>query len=335
MSLLRHTLGELTDLLGSRARALALLRWAWDGAPAVLPERLSGVSHRVLDPLRARLTLPSPRLHARAPSSDGTVKVALDFDGALVESVLIPAKGRSTVCVSSQSGCTRSCRFCATATLGFRRHLKAEEMVAQVRLARAEASADAPVRGVVFMGMGEPFDNLDEVLRAVTLLTQAPAPQLRTESVTVSTSGVLPGLERFLAESSASLALSLNGTTDAQRTALMPHNKTWPIEALLGALRRNAVREPRREHFIEYIVFDGVNDSPADAERLVELLDGIPARINVIPFNPVAGLPYRAPNEASVLAFQAQVVARGRLCLVRWPRGREVAAVCGQLALTG
>lgn len=336
-SLLDHTLPELTERLGSRARALELLKWAWaqPAVPSGLPARVAGVSHRVLEPAREHLGLPAISVHARHRSSDGTTKYAIDLGGTLVETVRIPAEGRATVCVSSQAGCTRNCGFCATATMGFRRQLTTSEMVAQVLLARAEADAHAPVKGVVFMGMGEPFDNLDAVLKAVQVLTQAPAPQLKLQSVTVSTSGVLPGLKRFLKETRASLALSLNATTDEVRARLMPQNKTWPIASLLGELKLNAAREPKREHFIEYILFDGVNDSDADAERLVQLLDGIPARINLIPFNAFEGNDLRPPTDARVLAFQAKVVAGGRLCLVRWPRGREVNAACGQLALAG
>ena len=207
-------------------------------------------------------------------------------------------------------------------------------MVAQYLVARADAPAHAPARNVVFMGMGEPFDNLDEVLRAVTVLTQSPAPQLKATSVTVSTSGVLPGMKRFLAESPASLALSLNATTDEQREQLMPQNKSWPIAALLGELQQDGVRNPRREHFIEYVMFDGVNDTDGDADRLVQLLAPLRARVNLIPHNPFPGSPLKAPPDARLRVFQQRVAAQGQLCLVRWPRGREIAAACGQLVLS-
>jgi 23S rRNA (adenine2503-C2)-methyltransferase len=236
------------------------------------------------------------------------------------------------VCVSSQAGCTRACVLCATATLGFRRQLRAWEMLAQFFVARAEADADAPVRNVVFMGMGEPMDNLDEVLRAVAVLTGPPL-QLRAQRVTVSTSGVLPGMRRFLAESGASLALSLNATTDDARRRLMPQTRTWPIAALLGALRDDAARTPGRVHFVEYVLFDGVNDTDADADRLVRLLDGLAARVNLIPHNRHAASALAPPPVERLLAFQRRVAGQGVRCLVRWPRGRDVAAACGQLAL--
>jgi 23S rRNA (adenine2503-C2)-methyltransferase len=329
------TLDELTRELSSRQRALEWLKWlgAQPALPAALPDAVPGVSHRVWGPFRTRHGWTAPRVLERSASDDGTTKYALDLDGAQVETVRIPAKGRSTICISSQAGCTRKCVFCATKELGFIRQLKAEEMVAQYLLARAEAPPDAPARNVVFMGMGEPMDNLDEVLRAVEVLTQGPFPQLKHQSVTVSTSGVLPGMVRFLSESKASLALSLNATTDEVRARVMPQNKTWPIAALLGALRDAAKTSPHRDTFVEYVLFRDVNDSDADADRLVALLSGLPARVNLIPYNPFPGTGLTTPTPERVLAFHQRVVRQGQLCLVRWPRGRDIAAACGQLVL--
>ena len=329
------TLPELTAALGSRARAVEALHWVWKQPrlPEGLPASVPGVSHRAWRPFAAGAALTLPQVRARTRSSDGTLKYALDFGGAVVETVLIPAKARSTVCVSSQVGCTRRCAFCATARLGFTRQLTAAEMVAQFLVARLDAPKGAPARNVVFMGMGEPMDNLDQVLRAVQVLTQSPAPQLRAEAVTVSTSGVLPGMVRFLRESKASLALSLNATTDPVRERLMPQDRQWPLGALLDALRDEAARSPRRQHFVEYVLFEGLNDSDDDADRLVELLRGVPARVNLIPHNPFPQSPFRPTADARLLAFRDRVVAAGLRCLIRWPRGRDIAAACGQLAL--
>ncbi|MCC6766301.1 MAG: 23S rRNA (adenine(2503)-C(2))-methyltransferase RlmN [Deltaproteobacteria bacterium] len=328
------TLDELADVLGSAARARAVLRWlhATPTVPAELPARLDGLAVRPWSALRAAAAWTPPVVRERRASVDGTIKYALAFDAALVETVRIPARDRSTVCVSSQAGCTRRCVFCATHTLGFTRQLRADEIVLQVMVAAREAPPEVPVRNVVFMGMGEPMDNLDEVLRAVRVLTQGPAPQLRAQSVTVSTSGVLPGMRRFLRESAASLALSLNATTDELRARLMPHGRVWPIADLLGLLRADAARHPRRECFVEYVLFAGLNDALADADRLVALLDGIGARVNLIPHNPVAGSALRAPSRERVRAFHARIAAHGRRAFVRWPRGLEIAAACGQLA---
>lgn len=329
------TVDELAERLGSAARARAVLRWLHGARaiPTTLPDGVPGVARRVWTEARPALGWEPPVVRARQESPDGTTKYALAFGSTVVETVRIPAPGRSTVCVSSQAGCTRRCVFCATQTLGFTRQLGADEIVAQVAVARVEAPAAAPLRNVVFMGMGEPMDNLDEVLRAVRVLTQTPAPQLRAQSVTVSTSGVLPSMRRFLRESPASLALSLNATTDAVRARLMPHDRVWPIADLIGLLREDATRNPRRETFVEYVLFAGLNDDPADADRLVRLLDGVGARINLIPHNPFPASGFAPPPIERVLAFHARIAAHGRRAFVRWPRGREIAAACGQLAL--
>lgn len=328
------TLEELTVELKSRARALEALKWlyALPCLPESLPETIPEVSHRVWRPFAKAHGVSAPVVRDRQVSPDGTTKYALDFAGASVEAVRIPSKDRSTVCISSQAGCTRRCLFCATKELGFIRHLTAEEMVAQYMVARAEAPREQPASNVVFMGMGEPFDNLDEVLRAVEVLTQSPVPMLRQVSVTVSTSGVLPGLRRFLAESKASLALSLNATTDEVRSLVMPHNQTWPIASLLDELKLDAARHgPRRQTLVEYVLFDGLNDSDDDADRLVGLLREVPSRVNLIPYNPYPGTSLRTPGEARINRFHERVVRQGQRCLVRWPRGREIAAACGQL----
>jgi 23S rRNA (adenine2503-C2)-methyltransferase len=183
------------------------------------------------------------------------------------------------------------------------------------------------------MGMGEPMDNLDEVLAAVEVLTEAATPRLSSDHVTVSTAGVLPEMKRFLRSSRAQLALSLNATTDEQRERVMPHNRTWPIASLLGALREDHERGSRRRYFIEYVLWRDVNDSDDDARRLVSLLEGWPAHVNLIPHNAFEGNAYQPPAPERVLEFQKIVHDGGIRCLIRWPRGREVAAACGPLAL--
>ncbi|MDQ3367631.1 MAG: 23S rRNA (adenine(2503)-C(2))-methyltransferase RlmN [Myxococcota bacterium] len=330
------TVRELEALLASRTRALAAAKWIYGARPweSTIPAALPGIAPAAWARVRAACSMPAVTVTAQAHAADGTIKLLLALTGGAIETVMIPATARSTVCVSSQVGCTRSCKFCATATLGFTRNLTAAEIVAQYLIARTLAPPGAPASNVVFMGMGEPMDNLDAVLTAVEVLTQAPAPQLGHAQVTVSTSGVLPGMRRFLAESRASLALSLNGSTDEQRTAVMPHNKTWPIAALLDLLREDRTAHPRRVHFIEYVMFDGVNDSDDDAARIVGLLAGINARLNVIAHNPIAGSSLRASPIARIQAFHRVASAGGLRCMVRWPRGQDIAAACGQLART-
>ena len=290
------TFAELTDLLGSRTRALAARKWLFEvrPLPQALPAPGRGRRRGALErALRERAPLPAWEPAGRREDPDGTTKLALRLGAATVETVLIPADGRSTVCVSSQAGCTRHCRFCATATLGFQRQLSAGEIVLQYAIARAEAPPDRPARNVVFMGMGEPFDNLDEVLRAVDVLTGEAAPGLGSQHVTVSTSGVLPEMKRFLKSSRAQLALSLNATTDEQRERLMPHNRTWPIASLLGALREDAAAGSGRRYFVEYVLWRDVNDTDDDARRLAALLADLPAHVNLIPHNAFEGNPLR------------------------------------------
>jgi 23S rRNA (adenine2503-C2)-methyltransferase len=276
--------------------------------------------------------MPSWHLVERSVATDGTIKYALDVAGATIETVLIPAETRSTVCVSSQSGCTRKCGFCATATLGFRRQLHADEIVLQYVLAQGEAPAAAPARNIVFMGMGEPMDNLDEVMSAVDRLLEPPLPRVGPGHITVSTSGVLPGMQRFLREGRGHLALSLNATTDAAREALMPHNRQWPIGDLLDALREDQRRGSGRRYFIEYVLWDGVNDSDDDGRRLVALLGGLSAHVNLIPHNPFPENTLRPSPLPRVRAFQKLLLDAGVRALVRMPRGRDIAAACGQLA---
>lgn len=328
-------LAGLTDLLGSRTRALAARKWLFEARPVplVLPERIPGVAPAAWQAVRRDAPLPPWRLSDRQQASDGTTKLALALGGATVETVLIPADDRSTVCVSSQAGCTRHCRFCATATLGFRRQLGAGEIVLQYLAARAEAPEAQPARNVVFMGMGEPMDNLDAVLAAVEVLTDDASPRLSSDHVTVSTAGVLPEMQRFLRTCRAQLALSLNATTDEQRERLMPHNRTWPIAALLAALQADHESGSGRRYFVEYVLWRGVNDSDEDARRLVALLRHLPAHVNLIPHNAFEGNAFEPPSPQRVLEFQRIVHDGGVRCLIRWPRGREVAAACGQLAL--
>jgi 23S rRNA (adenine2503-C2)-methyltransferase len=328
------SLEELSQRLESRTRALVVRKWLFgpEPVPEVLPQRLPGVRVASWSRLREETPLPSWRLAGRQVAADGTVKLALAFQEALVETVLIPAARRSTVCLSSQAGCTRRCAFCATAALGFTRHLTGAEMVLQYALGQAQAPPNAPARNAVFMGMGEPMDNLDEVMTAVDRLLEPGFPCLAEDHVTVSTSGVLPGLRRFLREGRGLLALSLNGTTDQQRERLIPHTRTWPIGDLLEALREDQRRRSGRRHGIGYVLWDGVNDGDEDARRLVHLLDGLSAHVNLIPHNPYTGSELRPPAEERLLRFQALVREGGVRCLIRRPRGQDIAAACGQLA---
>ena len=329
------TLAQMSDALQSRTRALAALRALHACAPRTsVPEALAGVSHGVWQQARHCFHVPAWRVVRRHTADDGTTKYAVAFGGAgddqAVETVWIPGRARETVCVSSQVGCTRACTFCATADIGFRRNLTADEIVLQYLIAAQDAGA-LP-RNVVFMGMGEPMDNLDQVLAAIAVLTGPPTPRLGAEHITVSTSGIGPGMERFLRESDVAFALSLNGTTDDQRACIMPQTERWPLAELFRIMRADAAVHPKRRYFMEYVMLAGVNDSDADADRLPGLLAGLPAHLNLIPHNAFPGNALRASSPDIVRRFRDRLHGRGVRALVRQPRGQDIAAACGQLA---
>lgn len=355
------TADELSVRLNGDERARAMIRWLFSDecrdladsaapvsggksgegdnalfAPAIipLPTNIPGVSHRILEKNCGDLLFSLPSIASRHISSDGTIKYALAVGrDEFVESVLIPSEGRSTLCVSSQVGCTRKCAFCATARLGFRRNLRADEIVAQFWLTRRDAPKDAPLRNIVFMGMGEPMDNLDEVLRAIKILTQQPEPQLSARNITVSTSGVLPGIRRLLSQSRVNLALSLNAATQECRRKLMPQSDIWTLDELLDELRADALKNPGRDIFVEMVLFRGINDSADDARCLVKALHGVNARVNLIAHNSFDGSPFTPTSEESLQQFKKIVLDAGIRCLTRIPRGQEISAACGQLAL--
>jgi 23S rRNA (adenine2503-C2)-methyltransferase len=290
----------------------------------------------------------------RVPSADGTTRFLLAArDGALVEAVLIPAEAgrdsaRTTLCISSQVGCARACTFCETGTLGLSRQLDAGEIVDQFRLARrvceapdrpvdlrpidphGEQRAGASISNIVFMGMGEPFDNLREVVRAIALLTEAHAFAFAPSRITVSTVGCADKLATFFSLTRAELAISLNAPDDARRSAIMPINERFDL-ATLRARLVEALPAGRRVLF-QYALFEGFNDSLADADLLAAYVSGIRCRVNVIPANPGPDAKLRAPAAHVVDAFVARLRAQRVTTLVRTPRGRDVGGACGQLA---
>ncbi|WP_438018900.1 23S rRNA (adenine(2503)-C(2))-methyltransferase RlmN [Sorangium sp. So ce315] len=302
---------------------------AWDAA-ALAALGVGAWAHEALLALDPGLSL---EIAEQAPSADDTLRLVLRArDGALIESVLIPGPARTTLCVSSQVGCARACAFCETGRLGLARQLAAGEIVDQVRVARAIAAGrgGAPLRNLVFMGMGEPFDNLGEVLKAIRLLTDPRAFRFAPSHVTVSTVGVADKIEPFFREARAELAVSLNAPDDARRQAIMPVNARFPMTALKEALARS-LPQGRRVLF-EYVLFDGYNDAPEDADLLAAYVAGLRCRVNVIPCNPGPDPVLRPPSAARLDAFVARLSGHGVTTLVRRPRGRDVGGACGQLA---
>jgi 23S rRNA (adenine2503-C2)-methyltransferase len=267
-------------------------------------------------------------------SVDGTVKLGLQtHDGRVIETVLIPMDtGLYTQCISSQVGCALGCAVCMTGTLGFTRNLDAAEIVDQVRIAHREYP-DKGVRNLVFMGMGEPLLNLDAVVPAIRLLQHEEGRNLSYRRITVSTAGIIPGIERLGKEVDVLLAVSLNAPTQALREQLMPITKRYPLADLMAALKRFPL-PPRRRLTFEYVLVGGVNDGPEHARELVRLLSHVRCKVNLIPFNPFPGTTLERPTEARVDAFLEMLASKHMTATIRKGKGMDIQAACGQLAGT-
>lgn len=265
-------------------------------------------------------------------AQDGTRKYLFRLsDGNHIESVLIPDAPRSTLCISSQVGCALGCKFCLTGSLGFKRNLDTAEIVDQVCQVQRDARNYLHVNSLVFMGMGEPLANYDSVLRAIRIITDQNGLAFSHRRVTLSTAGIVPRLRQLGNDSPINLAISLHAPDDALRSELMPVNRTYPLNELMRACREYPL-PPRKRITFEYILLDGINDSPDQARRFVRLLNGVRAKINLIPFNPHPGSCFGTPSEERVLAFQ-EVLQKAQLtAIIRKSRGREIGAACGQLA---
>jgi 23S rRNA (adenine2503-C2)-methyltransferase len=334
-------LAPLVASLGAKPfRARQLFRWLHHKGAASL-EEMTDVPRDLRAGLAARTSLTVLERAMEQRSVDGTIKWTWrTHDGKLVESVYMPEPGRRTLCVSSQVGCAVGCTFCMTATMGLARNLGPGEIVDQVHRANRRlvelgvAEGPRPVTNLVFMGMGEPLANYPSLKVALELLLAEDGPNFSQRRVTVSTSGVVPVMRRLGAETQVKLAVSLNATTDAQRSAIMPINRRWPLAEVLAACREFPARNGRRITF-EYVLLGGQNDSLEDARRLADLVRGIPAKVNLIPYNENPGLGFSAPPPARVAAFQEALAARNLTVVVRRHRGRDIAAACGQLAAEG
>ena len=332
-----YSLDELRDQLSARGfkpyRASQVLSWIYRHQ-ATSFDAMTNIAKEDRERLASLFSLPALRADRVERSVDGTRKLLFRLDdGHTVESVLIPDEERQTLCISSQVGCQQACRFCLTGTGGFVRDLAGWEIADQVlQTARILRGEDGPpITNIVLMGMGEPLANLDEVLRALRIVTGEPGLGLSPRRVTLSTDGLAPGIDR-LARSGikVNLAVSLNATTDAVRDRIMPVNRRYPLRELLAACRRYPL-DPRRRIPFEYVLLKGVNDSEEDARRLVKLLAGIRCKVNLIPFNPFPGSEFERPDDAAVGRFQAVLQDRHLTAPVRESRGRDISAACGQL----
>ncbi|PRY92864.1 23S rRNA m(2)A-2503 methyltransferase [Hasllibacter halocynthiae] len=293
--------------------------------------------------LAERFEIALPEVVSRQVSADGTRKYLVRLAGGHeVETVYIPEEGRGTLCVSSQVGCTLTCSFCHTGTQKLVRNLTAGEIVGQVMLARDDlgewgevgVGSDARPRllsNIVLMGMGEPLYNFENVRDAMQVVMDGEGIALGRRRITLSTSGVVPEIARTATEIGCQLAVSFHATTDAVRDFLVPINRRWNIDALLAALREYPKASNSERITFEYVMLKDVNDSDEDARRLVGLLDGIPAKVNLIPFNPWPGAPYERSSNNRIRAFATILMQAGYASPIRTPRGEDILAACGQL----
>ena len=314
-------------------------RFAFTGMtnlPAKLRERLA-----------REAAIELPRIIRKHCSDDGTIRYVLalgpppkdsaDDDrllpSATIETVFMPEENRQTICISTQAGCAVDCHFCLTATLGLIRNLTAGEIIGQVLVALEDnRSALKPQTNVVLMGQGEPLLNFEPVVASIRILLDPNGMNVSPKRVTLSTSGIVPGIERLAREKvRPKLAISLNASSNEQRNEIMPINRKYPLEALLDACRRYPLR-PWEHLTFEYVLLGGFNDSIDDARRVVKLLANLRAKVNLIPWNP-GDLPYAKPDPARVEAFRKILADKGMRVFVRYSRGQDVMAACGQLAL--
>jgi len=332
-------LSELEAALESRGcerfHARQLYRWIYRRGVTDF-ERMTDLSRALRAQLESDFALTTPRVISDETSIDGTRKFLLELsDRRRIEAVFIPDTPSMTFCISTQVGCAMACDFCLTGKMGLVRNLTAGEIAGQVRvLASATHLLDQPFN-IVLMGMGEPLHNYDNTMKALRMLHSEHGLAVSPRRVTLSTVGIVPGLERLAREPlMPNLAISLHATTEEQRTRLVPPNRKYPLHDILDACRRFPLKRRNRITF-EYVLLEGVNDTPDDARRLVKLLDGIRAKVNLIPLNPAPGIPYNRPSDERVDRF-AQILAGRHLTVsVRKSRGRDIRAACGQLIVEG
>jgi len=334
LGLLPSELEALARELGASAyRGRQVATWLYRKGVLDL-DAMTDLPKEFRERLRERARIGLPAVERVIPSRDGSQKFILRLaDQGRVHSVLMPDEDRLTLCLSTQVGCGFACAFCHTGTMGIERNLGVDEIVGQLLLANAALPPHQRVTHLVFMGMGEPLANYANTVRAIRILTDARyGLGYSPRRITVSTVGLVSGIEKLAREAlGVNLAISLHATTDAVRERLMPVNRSWNLDALLGAVRRFPL-PTRRRIFFEYVLLDQVNTSLDDARRLASLLRGIRAKVNLIPFNDWEGAEFRRPPLSTILAFQSVLLDAGITTTVRWSKGEDIGAACGQLS---
>lgn len=295
-------------------------------------EGMTDLARKLRHQLEESAVIKAPDIVFEQPSFDGTIKWILELeDGQRIETVYIPEEGRGTLCVSSQVGCALDCAFCSTAQQGFNRNLTTAEIIGQVWIAAAELGDHQPLTNVVMMGMGEPLANFDAVVAAMNIMQDDLAYKLSKYRVTLSTSGIVPALKKLGEVSDASLAVSLHAPDNTLRDELVPINRKYPLEMLIPACKEFIAGDRRRKITWEYVMLDGVNDTDRHAKALIRLLEGVPSKINLIPFNPFPGSDYRSSSPERVEAFRMRLKRAGLIATTRKTRGDDIDAACGQL----
>ena len=312
-------------------RAKQVWQWLYQKHAASFAE-MTNLSASLREQLAQDFTISRLGIERQADSTDGTVKFLFRLaDDRSIESVLIPETKRLTLCISTQAGCGFGCAFCATALLGLKRNLRASEIVDQILEASRTVDDDWRITNVVLMGMGEPLANYRETVKALGVMTDNRwGIGISPRRITLSTVGLVPQIYRLMEETKVNLAISLHAATDELRSQLMPVNRKYSLRQLIDCCRSLPI--PRRKRItFEYVMLRGVNDSPADAHNLIELLRGIRCKINLIPFNPHPGSEFGRPETNNVEVFQQIIYSHGLQVNVRRPRGDDIAAACGQL----
>lgn len=312
-------------------RATQLFKWIYQ-QDALSFEEMTNLSKDLRAELAKTAYISNLEIETCEQGTDGTRKYLFDLgDGNAVESVIIPDEGRNTLCISSQAGCAMACEFCLTGTFKLTRNLTTAEIVNQVMAVRKDVrSRGEDIRNIVMMGMGEPLHNLDNVISAIRIMQDDNGMQFSNRRITVSTCGLVPELKRLGEAVTCNLAVSLNATTDELRDRIMPINRKYPIKELLRACKEFPL-PGRRKITIEYVMLGGLNDTLADAKRLLRLTSDIPNKVNLIPFNEHEGCDFKAPTQAAIDAFHKYLIDRNVTVITRDSRGSDISAACGQL----
>lgn len=329
--LIKEELIEEIVSLGERSfRAVQIRDWLFKKRVGSF-EEMGNLPKGLRALLRDYFVFRTLRFKRLAKSLDGTTKYLFELmDGQTIETVLIPEKDHMTLCVSSQVGCAMGCIFCLTGKGGFRRNLTCAEIVDQVLEVKRLADKRPPITNIVFMGMGEPLLNLEEVIKAIKILIDPDGLSFSHRRVTVSTSGIIPGIRQMGRELKVNLAVSLNAPNEEIRSQIMPINKRYPLRELLATLKDYPLQKGRRITF-EYVLIKGINASERHAKELSGIIKGIPCKVNLIPLNSFPGLGLEAPEEEEILDFQRILFEENITAIIRKSKGQDILAACGQL----